>query len=84
MGAPWLVWCAAPGTHQSAVHRSRCLADYDALLANGNFDLHGEYFFVPVCRIFTAAEISALVAPRAHLSCFGRDDPLTLPTGKRA
>ena len=30
---------------------------------------------------FTLAEINALIAPRPHLSCAGRADPLTPPAG---
>ena len=53
-----------------------------ALIDSGDFDQHGEYFFVPGLRAeFTAAEISALIAPRPHLSLIGRDDPLTPPAG---
>ena len=82
MGSTMAVWCAALDERITQCVDLCCLADYDALLATGNFDLHGEYFFVPgLTREFTAAEISALVAPRAHLSCFGRDDPLTPPLG---
>ena len=48
------------------------------MLANGSFDLHGEYFFVPgLLAEFSAAEISALIAPRRHLSMVGLADPLT-------
>lgn len=84
MGSTMAVWCAALNERITQCIDLCCLAEYEALLANGNFDLHGEYFFVPgLCAEFTAAEISALIAPRAHLSCFGRDDPLTPPTGAR-
>ncbi len=34
-----------------------------------------------LARDFSLAEIAALIAPRAHLSCAGRDDPLTPPAG---
>jgi hypothetical protein len=32
-------------------------------------------------REFTLADICALIAPRPHLSCAGRADPLTPPAG---
>lgn len=48
------------------------------LLTNGDFDLHREHFFVPgLLAEFSAAEISALIAPRRHLSMVGLADPLT-------
>ena len=61
------------------------LAEFDALVVSGADDLHGEYWFVPGLRKhFTAAAINALIAPRPHLSCAGRDDPLTPPAGLAA
>ena len=62
-----------------------CLAEFEALVATGADDLHGEYYFVPGLRKhFTAAAINALIAPRPHLSCAGAQDPLTPPAGLRA
>lgn len=85
MGSSLAVWCSALDERIAQCIDLCCLSEYDALLETGGFDLHGEYFFVPGLRNeFTAAEISALIAPRRHLSCAGRDDPLTPPAGVAA
>lgn len=82
MGSTMAIWAAALDPTIAACIDLCCLAEYDALLETGGFDLHGEYFFVPgLTSEFSAAEISALIAPRRHLSCAGRDDPLTPPKG---
>lgn len=78
MGSTMAIWAAALDPTISACIDLCCLAEFDALLATGNFDLHGEYFFVPgLLAEFSAAEISTLISPRRHLSMVGRDDPLT-------
>ena len=82
MGSTMAIWAAALEPTIAACIDLCCLAEFDALLADGSFDLHGEYFFIPGLRIaFTAAEINALIAPRPHLSMLGRSDPLTPPVG---
>ncbi len=82
MGSTMAIWAAALEPTIAACIDLCCLAEYDALLADGSFDLHGEYFFVPgLLNEFTAGEISALIAPRPHLSTAGRNDPLTPPVG---
>ena len=82
MGSTMAVWAAALEPRIGACIDLCCLAEFDALLASGGHDLHGEYFFVPgLKREFSAAEIAALAAPRLHLSLVGRDDPLTPPAG---
>ncbi|MBL8310943.1 MAG: hypothetical protein JNL19_11015 [Burkholderiales bacterium] len=82
MGSTMAVWCAALDERIAQCVDLCCLAEFDGLIRTGNFDLHGEYFFVPALLTeFTAAEIGALIAPRPHLSIAGRDDPLTPPTG---
>lgn len=82
MGSAMAVWTAALDPAIDACIELCALAEFDALLATGGHDLHGEYFFVPgLRREFSAAEIAALVAPRLHLSLVGRDDPLTPPAG---
>jgi dienelactone hydrolase len=82
MGSSMAVWAAALDTRITACVDMCCLADYEALLADGSFDLHAEYFFVPGLRSeFTLCEISALIAPRPHLSTVGRRDPLTPAAG---
>jgi hypothetical protein len=82
MGSAMAVWAAALEPAIDACIEMCGLAEFDALLATGSHDLHGEYFFVPdLRRQFSAAEIAALVAPRLHLSLVGCDDPLTPPAG---
>jgi hypothetical protein len=76
------VWTAALDPAVDACIELCGLAEFDALLATGCHDLHGEYFFVPgLRREFSAAEIAALIAPRLHVSLVGRGDPLTPPAG---
>ena len=59
-----------------------CLTDYDALIASRGLDGHGIYYYVPaLLKHFSAAQINALIAPRAHLSLNGIYDPLTPVAG---
>jgi pimeloyl-ACP methyl ester carboxylesterase len=82
MGSTMALWAAALDERIAGCAELCCAAEYDALLASGGFDGHGEYFFVPgLLREFTLADICALIAPRPHLSCAGRADPLTPPAG---
>ena len=85
MGSTMALWAAALDERIAGCVDLCCTAEYDALLASGGFDGHGEYFFIPGLmqpgREFTLAEICALIAPRPHLSCAGRADPLTPPAG---
>ena len=85
MGSTMAVWASALDTRIDACIEMCGLAEFDALLATGGYDLHGEYFFVPGLGLeFSAAEIAALIAPRMHLSMIGRRDPLTPEAGVRA
>ncbi len=78
MGSTMALWAAALDERIAGCVDLCCAAEYDALLARGTYDLHGDYFFVPgLLRQFTLAEIAGLMAPRAHLSLAGADDPLT-------
>lgn len=82
MGSTMALWAAALDERIAGCIELCGAAEYDALLQSGGFDGHSEYFFVPgLLREFTLAEIAALIAPRPHLSCAGRDDPLTPPAG---
>ena len=82
MGSTMALWAAALDDRIAGCIDLCCAAEYDALLHSGGFDGHGEYFFIPgLLREFTLAEISALIAPRPHLSLAGRADPLTPPEG---
>lgn len=85
MGSTMALWAAALDERIAACAELCCAAEYDALLASGGYDGHGEYFFVPgLLREFTLGEICALIAPRPHLSLAGRADPLTPPAGLEA
>jgi len=82
MGSTMALWAAALDERIAGCIDLCCAAEYDALLATGGFDAHGEYFFVPgLLAEFTLAEIAALIAPRPHLSLAGSADPLTPPAG---
>jgi dienelactone hydrolase len=83
MGSTLALWAAALDDRIAGCAELCCAAEYDALLASGGYDGHGEYFFVPglLSAGFTLGEISALIAPRPHLSLAGRADPLTPPAG---
>lgn len=82
MGSTMAVWAAALEPAIGACIELCGLAEFDALVATGGYDLHGEYYFVPgLRRGFSAAEIAALIAPRLHVSLIGLDDPLTPPDG---
>jgi hypothetical protein len=85
MGSTMACWAASLEPGVAGCVDLCGLAEFDALVASGADDLHGEYWFVPGLRKhFTAASINALIAPRPHLSCAGRDDPLTPPAGLAA
>ncbi len=59
-----------------------CLTDFDALIEAGNLSGHGIYYYVPsLLKHFTASQINALIAPRAHLGLAGNLDRLTPPEG---
>lgn len=86
MGSTMALWTAALDERIAGCIDLCCAAEYDALIASGGFDAHGEYFFVPglireAPQGFTLAEVAALIAPRPHLSLAGRGDPLTPPAG---
>ena len=68
MGSTMAIWTAALDLSIDACVDLCCFAEFDALLSNGNFDLRGEYFFVPgLLAEFSAAEICTQIAPRRHL-----------------
>ena len=71
MGGTMALWATALDPRIAGCAELCCSAEYDALLASGCFDLHGEYFFVPgLLTEFTLAEIAALIARVLR----GRDD----------
>jgi dienelactone hydrolase len=82
MGSTMAWWLAALDTRVKVCVDLCCLTDYQALIETRNLDGHGLYYYVPrLLKHFTAAQINALIAPRAHLSIAGEYDALTPPAG---
>jgi dienelactone hydrolase len=82
MGSTMAWWLAALDTRVKACVDICCLTDFDALIESRGLDGHGIYYYVPaLLKHFSAAQINALIAPRAHLSLAGNYDPLTPPAG---
>jgi len=82
MGSTMAWWLAALDTRIKVCVDICCLTDFQALIDARNVDDHGVYYYVPsLMKHFTAAQINALIAPRAHLSVAGDLDPLTPPDG---
>ncbi len=82
MGSTMAWWVAALDTRIKVCVDICCLTDYYALIDSRGLDGHGIYYYVPsLLKHFTAAQINALIAPRAHLSLAGNYDPLTPPSG---
>ena len=55
-----------------------CLTDLQALIDDKGLSRHGIYYYVPgLLKEFTASDINALIAPRAHLGLAGTKDALT-------
>jgi dienelactone hydrolase len=82
MGSTMAWWLAALDERIKVCVDVCCLTDFDALLAARALESHGLYYYVPTLRKhFSAAQINALIAPRAHLSLAGIYDPLTPPDG---
>jgi hypothetical protein len=82
MGSTMAWWVAALDTRVTVCVDICCLTDFQALIEARGLDGHGIYYFVPgLLKHFTAAEINALIAPRAHLGIAGNYDLLTPPSG---
>lgn len=80
MGATYAYWLAAVDTRLRVVSHQCCYADFDALIAAGNHDLHGIYLTIPgLLDAASNGRIAGLIAPRPQLICIGDDDPLTPP-----
>jgi dienelactone hydrolase len=78
MGSTQSVWLSALDTRVKACADICCLTDFDALIEDNGLDRHGIYYYVPsLLKYFTAAQINALIAPRAHFSVAGSKDNLT-------
>jgi pimeloyl-ACP methyl ester carboxylesterase len=82
MGSTMAWWTAALDTRIKACIDICCLTDFHDLIDSRGLDSHGIYYYVPrLLNHFTATEINALIAPRAHLSLAGNYDKLTPPAG---
>jgi dienelactone hydrolase len=82
MGSTMSWWLAALETRIKVCVDFVCLPDYQDLIEKRVLDIHGIYYFVPRLLLhFTAAEINALTAPRAHLALEGEYDLGTSPQG---
>ena len=78
MGSTAAWWLAALDERITATVDINCLTDFDALIADKGLSRHGIYYYVPsLTKHFTAGEINALIAPRAHLALAGTRDALT-------
>jgi len=82
LGSTMAWWVAALDPRVTVCVDLCCLTDFDALIATRSLEAHGVYYYVPGLRKhFTTADISALIAPRAHLALADIHDPLTPPAG---
>lgn len=82
MGSTMAWWLAALDERIKVCVDICCLTDFQALIEADNLKGHGIYYYVPsLLKHFTAAQINALIAPRAHLSLAGNLDALTPPAG---
>jgi hypothetical protein len=82
MGSTMAQWVAALDQRVRATVDICCLTEYHALLAARGLAGHGIYYYVPgLLKHFTAADVNALIAPRAHLGLAGLRDKLTPVTG---
>jgi dienelactone hydrolase len=78
MGSTMAQWVAALDERVGATVDICCLTEYHTLVAKKGLGGHGIYYYVPaLLKHFTAADLNALIAPRAHLSLAGRQDKLT-------
>ena len=82
MGSTMAWWVAALVPRIQVCVDICCLTDFEELIASGNVDGHGIYYYVPsLLKHFTTAQINGLIAPRPHLSLAGNYDLLTPPAG---
>jgi hypothetical protein len=78
MGSTMAQWLAALDERVAATVDICCLTEYHTLLAEKGLAGHGIYYYVPgLLKHFTASDLNALIAPRAHLGLAGVRDPLT-------
>jgi hypothetical protein len=77
MGSTMAQWVAALDERVKAAVDICCLTEYHTLLAKKGLSGHGIYYYVPsLLKHFTAADINALITPRAHLALAGLQDRL--------
>jgi dienelactone hydrolase len=82
MGSTMAQWLAALDERVKVTVDINCLTEYHTLLAEKGLKRHGIYYYVPgLLKHFTAADVNALIAPRAHLALAGLRDPLTPVAG---
>jgi dienelactone hydrolase len=82
MGSSMAQWTAALEPRVKVCVDICCLTDYQALIEDNGLRRHGIYYYVPgLLKYFTAGQINALIAPRAHLGLAGEDDGLTPRVG---
>jgi len=78
MGSSMAQWLGALDERVKVTVDICCLTEYHALLADKGLSRHGIYYYVPgLLKEFTASDINALIAPRAHLGLAGTQDKLT-------
>jgi Acetyl xylan esterase (AXE1) len=82
MGSSAAQWLGALEPRIKVVVDICCLTDWHTLVEVGGLKGHGIYYYVPdLLNHFTTAQMNALIAPRAHLSLAGNQDPLTPVAG---
>jgi len=82
MGSTMAQWLAALDERIKATVDICCLTEYNTLLAVKGLSGHGIYYYVPgLLKEFTASDVNALIAPRAHLGLAGTRDELTPVAG---
>lgn len=82
MGSSTAQWVGALDPRLKVVVDICCLTDWHTLVEVGGLKGHGIYYYVPdLLNHFTAAQMNALIAPRAHLALAGNLDALTPVAG---
>jgi dienelactone hydrolase len=82
MGSTMAQWLPALDERVKVTVDINCLTEYHTLLAEKGLKGHGIYYYVPgLLKHFTASDVNALIAPRAHLALAGLRDALTPVAG---
>ena len=82
MGSTMAQWLGALDERIKVTVDICCLTEYHTLLAVKGLSGHGIYYYVPgLLKEFTASDVNALIAPRAHLGLAGLRDELTPVAG---